>query len=425
MVKPLNKKKIAIIGLGYVGLPLAIEFAKYYSVFGYDINKDRVCQLLNGLDKTNEADIGLMESLLYSTLMLSSDEKVIADCNIFIITVPTPIDSFKVPDLSLLINATKVVATYLKPGNLVIYESTVFPGCTEERCVPVLELYSGLKFNIDFFVGYSPERVSPGDKQKSLCNTIKVTSGSCPEAALIVDDLYKSIIKVGTYLAPSIKVAEASKAIENAQRDINISFINEVALILDKMDIETNEVLSAARTKFNFLDFRPGLVGGHCISVDPYYLAYKATEVGYNPHVILSGRYVNDFMPKFVANKVVKLMSKKGLFSSTAKVLILGFTFKENCPDTRNTKVFDIIIELNSFGLHVDIYDPLADKEEVKASFALDLIDELDFASYNAIIIAVGHDIFKRINFEEISRKNVVLFDTKSLVDESYSDSRL
>ena len=359
-------KKIAIIGLGYVGLPLAVEFAKHFPVIGFDINKNRVNALKEGCDSTNEVDLNDLKKVLVTSaesswkkgLFFTDVIECIKAANIFIVTVPTPIDRYNSPDLSPLLKASEMIGSILKKKDIVIYESTVYPGCTEEECVPVLEETSGLQFNKDFFVGYSPERINPGDKVNTLTKIKKVTSGSTSEIADEIDNLYKTIIEAGTHKAPNLKVAEASKAIENAQRDVNISFMNELALIFDRVGIDTNDVLEAASTKWNFLKFKPGLVGGHCISVDPYYLAYKAVSLGYHPQVILSGRRVNDFMGQFVANKIVKLMIEKGHTIKASHILILGITFKENCPDIRNSKVIDIYHELKQFGLNVDIYDP-------------------------------------------------------------------
>ena len=364
---------IGIIGLGYVGLPLAIAFADHFNVVGFDINQLRVSNLNLGIDSTDEADLKLLQKATENKLQLSSNLKDLAACTVYIVTVPTPITQFKTPDLTYLISASKMIGGLLNTGDIVVYESTVYPGCTEEDCVPVLEQESGLKYNLDFFCGYSPERINPGDKINTLTKIKKVTSGSTDSIAADVDQLYKTIIEAGTHKASSIKVAEASKAIENAQRDLNISFVNELALIFDRMEIDTQEVLAAAGTKWNFLNFKPGLVGGHCISVDPYYLAHKAESLGYYPEVILSGRRVNDTMGLFVANKVVKLMNKKGIPVRKAKALILGITFKENCPDIRNSKVPDIYEELKSFGMEVDVYDPYAQKQEVKHEYNIEL----------------------------------------------------
>lgn len=420
----MDKYAIGIIGLGYVGLPLAIEFSKKYETIGFDINSKRVEELNNGIDVTHEGDLEDLKNQINQGLKIVSNIDVISKCNIFIITVPTPITNFKTPDLSYLESASRSVGKILKKGDIVIYESTVYPGCTEDDCVPILEKTSGLKFNIDFFCGYSPERVNPGDKINTLTKIKKVTSGSTPQIAKIVNDLYSSIIIAGTHLASSIKVAEASKAIENAQRDLNISFVNELALIFDKIGIDTDEVINAAATKWNFLKFKPGLVGGHCISVDPYYLAHKSESLGYYPEVILSGRRVNDNMTKFIASKVVKLMNQKGIPVRNSKALILGITFKENCPDIRNSKVPDILNELKGFGLDVDIYDPHASKSEVKQEFSIDLTDKL--SKYNAIILAVSHSEFENLNLKEIKDKNgAIIYDIKSFLDKNIVDGRL
>ena len=421
------KNKIAVIGLGYVGLPLATEFAKQYKVVGFDIDKSRIKELKEGKDKTGEIDLVAFSKVLKAKngLQLTANPKDIADSNIYIITVPTPINNNKQPDLSHLLSATEMVAKALKRGDMVIYESTVYPGCTEEDCVPVLEKISTLVYNKDFFCGYSPERISPGDKVNTLTKIKKVTSGSNPQAAKKVDDLYKSIIKAGTYLAPSIKVAEASKAIENAQRDLNISFVNELAFIFDKMNIDTHEVLEAAKTKWNFLPFSPGLVGGHCISVDPYYLAFKSEKLGYKPSVILSGRNVNDKMGKFVASKVLKLMRSKGIAIKGANILILGITFKENCPDIRNTKIVDVYNEFISFGANVDVFDAVANKEQVKKELQIDLIKDYTIKKYSAIILAVAHTDFKVIDFKKLQNSKTVIFDAKSFIPANFIDGRL
>ncbi len=428
----LSGKKIAIIGLGYVGLPLAIEFGKKYKVMGFDINQDRVNELNNGQDRTKEADLEGMSIAMKmhtdntnSGLYFSYNTEDLSSCNVFIVTVPTPIDQFKAPDLTPLIKASEMLGKKLKKEDIVIYESTVYPGCTEEDCVPILEKFSGLTFNKDFFCGYSPERINPGDKVNTLTKIKKVTSGSTPEIATVVDDLYASIITAGTHKAPSLKVAEASKAIENAQRDVNISFVNELALIFERMGIDTTDVIEAAGTKWNFLKYRPGLVGGHCIGVDPYYLAHKAESLGYHPQVILSGRRVNDMMGMFVANKVVKLLIKKGHKINQAKALILGITFKEDCPDIRNSKVIDIYKELVQFGMNVDVYDPHAGKHEVKEEYGIDLVDGLS-SKYDAIILAVSHKEFLTLDYKQLSNtENAVLFDTKSFLDRSIVDARL
>ena len=429
MTQKLPSEKIAIIGLGYVGLPLAIEFGKKYQVLGFDIHKERIDELSKGKDRTMEADmdtlLAVMNSKATAGLKFSSNAEDLKSSNIFIVTVPTPIDQFKTPDLTPLLSASEMIGKALKVGDLVIYESTVYPGCTEEDCVPVLEKFSGLKFNKDFFCGYSPERINPGDKVNTLTKIKKVTSGSTPEIAEVVDQLYSSIIEAGTHKAPNMKVAEASKAIENAQRDVNISFVNELALIFDRIGIDTTDVIEAAGTKWNFLKYQPGLVGGHCIGVDPYYLAHKAQSLGYHPQVILSGRRVNDNMGMFVANKVIKLMIKKGHKINCSRALILGMTFKENCPDIRNSRVIDIYNELNQFGLDVDVYDPHANKKEVAHEYKINLVDDI-IKQYDAIILAVSHDEFLKIDFKALRNgHDAIIFDTKSFLDRSLVDSRL
>ncbi|MCF8714900.1 nucleotide sugar dehydrogenase [Joostella atrarenae] len=417
--------KIAIIGLGYVGLPLAAEFAKKgFDVLGFDINSTRVNQLKNNEDVTDEVSsedlIKVSEKINYS-----SQESDLSSCNVYIVTVPTPIDKFKQPDLTPIISASKIVGKYLLQDDIVIYESTVYPGCTEEECVPVLEEVSGLRYNEGFYCGYSPERINPGDKERRVHNIVKVTSGSTPEIAQVIDDLYNVIIEVGTHKASSIKVAEASKIIENTQRDLNISLINELALIFDRIGIDTLEVLEAAGSKWNFLPFRPGLVGGHCIGVDPYYLTHKAESLGYYPEVILSGRRINDNMGVFIANNVVKLMVKHELRVKNAKVLILGVTFKENCPDVRNSRVVDVIDELISFGVKVDTYDPYADKDEVKKYYGVDLVNKLK-SKYEAIILAVGHNEFKMLDYKALkSNDNTVIYDVKSFLPKELVTDRL
>lgn len=430
----LPNAKIAVIGLGYVGLPLALEFSKKYDVLGFDIDSTRVEELKKGNDRTQEANledlkkviIGKNNSKLKIGLSFSSEKADLKNYNTFIVTVPTPIDQFKSPDLTPLLKASDMLGSVLKSGDLVIYESTVYPGCTEEDCVPILEKASGLVFNKDFFAGYSPERINPGDKINTLIKIKKVTSGSTPEIANRVDDLYRSIITAGTHKASSMKVAEASKAIENAQRDVNISFVNELALIFDRMGIDTNDVIEAAGTKWNFLKYQPGLVGGHCIGVDPYYLAHKAQALGYHPQVILSGRRVNDKMGAFVADKVVKLMIQKDHKIKGSKALIMGITFKENCPDVRNTRVVDIYHELKSFGLDVDIYDPWADAEEVKKEYKVDILTRLDDKIvYDAVIVAVSHNEFLKFDYQRIKRNNGVIFDTKACLDRALVDGRL
>jgi len=421
-----KEKQIAIIGLGYVGLPLAIEFAKKYSVVGFDINEHRVLELNNVHDHTQEANLDELKRVIDTCdIRFSAHLPDISHCNIFIVTVPTPIDHLKRPDLEPLLTASKMLGIVLKKGDTVIYESTVYPGCTEEDCVPVLEKISGLKYNIDFFCGYSPERINPGDKVNTLTKIKKVTSGSNPEIAVEIDNLYSSIITAGTHLAPSIKVAEASKAIENAQRDVNISFVNELALIFDKMEIDTADVLAAAATKWNFLNYKPGLVGGHCIGVDPYYLAHKSESLGYKPEVILSGRRVNDNMGMFVANKVIKMMVARDKTIKNAKVLILGFAFKENCPDTRNTRVVDIYKELKSFSIDVDVYDPWAEAKLVQDEYNISLLKNEPSENYDAIILAVAHTQFLSLNYAAFKEAGSIIFDTKSFIDRNLSDARL
>lgn len=419
----LLEKKIAIIGLGYVGLPLAVEFGKKYRVLGFDINTARVEELKHGKDRTRESNEEEIRSA--TRLSFSSDVADLQHCDVFIVTVPTPIDQFKAPNLKPLLKASEMIGAVLKKGDIVIYESTVYPGCTEEECVPVLEKHSGLVFNTDFFCGYSPERINPGDKVNTLVKITKVTSGSTPEIATVVNELYKSIILAGTHLAPSIKVAEASKAIENAQRDVNISFVNELALIFDKMGIDTTDVIEAAGTKWNFLKYKPGLVGGHCIGVDPYYLAHKAEALGYHPQVILSGRRVNDNMGMFVANKVIKLMIRKGKAIRGADVLLLGVTFKEDCPDIRNSKVIDIYKELQQFGLSVDVYDPHANQHEVAEEYGINLC-ATPKGKYEAIILAVSHKEFLTLDFMQLKKsEDSVIFDIKSCLDREMVDARL
>lgn len=424
--------KIAVIGLGYVGLPLALEFAYHYPVLGFDINQERVDELNGGNDRTLEANLDQLKEVLVkgqqndNGLKCSANKEDLKNYNVFIVTVPTPIDRFNAPDLGPVLKASEMLGSIIKKGDIVIYESTVYPGCTEEECVPVLEKLSGLKYNEDFYVGYSPERIVPGDKVNTLTTIMKVTSGSTPEIAEEIDQMYKKIIKAGTHKAANIKVAEASKAIENAQRDVNISFVNELALIFDRVGIDTQDVLEAAGTKFNFLKYKPGLVGGHCISVDPYYLAHKATQLGYHPDVILSGRRVNDSMAEFVASKVVKLMISKNIAVKHADVLILGVTFKENCPDVRNTKVVDVLKELKEYGTNVDIMDPWADKAEVKHEYGLDISNELIAGKkYDAIILAVSHNEFATLDFSAIKKDSAVVYDIKAFLDRSLVDGRL
>jgi UDP-N-acetyl-D-galactosamine dehydrogenase len=415
-------QKIAVIGLGYVGLPLAVEFGKKIDVIGFDIDLQRIEELKKGLDRTRE--IETHEFKESTKLIFTANLEALREASIFIITVPTPVDEFKTPDLKPLQSASKTVGTVLKKGDIVIYESTVYPGCTEEICVPVLEKVSGLKFNKDFFCGYSPERINPGDKLHRVTTIKKVTSGSTPEIAEKVDQLYKLIVTAGTHKASSIKVAEAAKVIENSQRDVNIAFVNELALIFDRIGIDTHEVLEAAGTKWNFLPFKPGLVGGHCIGVDPYYLTYKAESLGYHPEVILAGRRINDNMGVFIANNVIKLMAKNNLPINNADILVLGVTFKENCPDVRNSRVVDVIHELQSFGATVDIYDPHADSTEVKHEYKLDLIENLN-SKYHAIVLAVSHAEFLKLDFKTLSHDNAVLYDVKGVLDKSKVTARL
>jgi UDP-N-acetyl-D-galactosamine dehydrogenase len=419
----IKNTSIAIIGQGYVGLPLAIEFGKKHQTIGFDINIDRIEDLKNGIDHTNEATPEQLRSA--QELTFSSDINDIKASTIYIVTVPTPIDEFKTPDLKPLRAASQMLGEILKKGDIVIYESTVYPGCTEEVCVPILEESSNLKFNTDFYCGYSPERIVPGDKINTLTTIQKVTSGSTPEIATFVDDLYSSIITAGTFKAASMKVAEASKAIENAQRDVNISFVNELALIFDRVGIDTQDVLDAAGTKWNFLKYKPGLVGGHCISVDPYYLAYKAENLGYHPEVILSGRRVNDNMSTFVANKMIKMLIKAGKQIMGSKILILGVTFKENCPDIRNSKVADVYHELKEFGLEVDAYDYEADPKEVKQEYGIHILDEIK-DKYDGILLAVSHKKFSMIDIESIKldAKSIV-YDLKGFLPRNQVDSRL
>jgi len=419
----LDKVKIAVIGQGYVGLPLAIEFGKKYPTIGFDINIGRIDKIKKGVDHTNEAT---PEQLTSATeLTFSANINDIKECNIYIVTVPTPIDEFKTPNLNPLRGASKMLGEILKKGDTVIYESTVYPGCTQEVCVPLLEKSSGLFFNSDFYCGYSPERIVPGDKVNTLTTIMKVTSGSTPEIANFVDDLYASIITAGTFKAASMKVAEASKAIENAQRDVNISFVNELALIFDRVGVDTQDVLDAAGTKWNFLKYKPGLVGGHCISVDPYYLAYKAENLGYHPEVILSGRRVNDNMSTFVVNKMIKMLIRAGKQIMGSKILILGVTFKENCPDVRNSKVFDVFNELKEFGLEVDAYDYEADQAEVKDEYGINLIDEIK-EKYDGILLAVAHNKFSEIDILSLKKDpESVVFDLKGFLPRSLVNARL
>jgi UDP-N-acetyl-D-galactosamine dehydrogenase len=434
MLTPIQDSKIAIIGLGYVGLPLAVEFAKKFAVIGFDIDQTRVAELTSGIDKTLEVENDLLQSVVNTLapksgefgLFPTFDPSQLADCNIFIVTVPTPTDKYNRPVLTPMLRASENIGKYLKKGDVVIYESTVYPGVTEEECVPVLEKVSGLKFNKDFFAGYSPERINPGDKEHTVAKILKVTSGSTPEVADYVDQLYRQVITAGTHKASSIKVAEAAKVIENSQRDINIAFVNELSKIFNLLGIDTHEVLEAAGTKWNFLKFKPGLVGGHCIGVDPFYLAQKAQEVGYHPEIILAGRRLNDSMGKYVATEVIKLMMRKDLKVIDSKVLILGFTFKEDCPDVRNTRVIDIYDELRSFDMAVDVYDPWANPAEVKHEYGIDILSggtAPDLENYSAVILAVSHKEFKSIQIQKSSKQ--VVFDVKGFLEKSKVDARL
>lgn len=417
---------LAVIGLGYVGLPLAVEFGKKFKVIGFDIDRERVLELQSGIDKTKEVeDVDLKSSV---NLIYSSNCSDLASANTYILTVPTPIDKYKRPDLSFLLDATKLVGKYLKKGDVVIYESTVFPGATEEECVPILEKVSGLVFNEDFFVGYSPERINPGDKLNRLVNIKKVTSGSNEKTSDFVDSLYKEIILAGTYKAPSIKVAEAAKVIENTQRDVNIALINELALIFNKLDIDTQAVLDAASTKWNFLSFKPGLVGGHCISVDPYYLTYKAQSIGYHPEIILAGRRLNDSMGGYVASQLVKAMTKSKIQIQGSNILVMGMTFKENCPDLRNTRVLDIVEGLHEYGCNIDIFDPWVENKLDLFEYNFSLIDSIEYDYYDAIILAVPHDVFIDLGVSEIrkmGKKNHILYDVKHLFLKEEVDIRL
>ena len=420
------KNKIALIGLGYVGLPLAVQFGKIIETIGFDVDESRIEELRLGKDRTLEVEAGDLEQATKLSYTANPDE--ISDCNIYIVTVPTPIDKHKRPDLIPLINSSKTIGVLLSENDIVIYESTVYPGATEEVCIPILERESGLKFNQDFYCGYSPERINPGDKEHRVTNIKKVTSGSTPEIADKIDELYKSIITAGTYKATSIKVAEAAKVIENTQRDINIALMNELALIFSRLDIDTEEVLKAAGSKWNFLPFRPGLVGGHCIGVDPYYLTHKAIEVGYHPEIILAGRRLNDSMASYVAEQVTKLMNNKRIHVVDANVLIMGFTFKENCPDIRNTRVVDLITELENVNCNVDVYDPWIDEVETKRQYNIVPIDAPASGKYDAVIVAVAHDKFKEMGIAELktfTKPNHVIYDIKYILPKNDVDGRL
>ncbi len=418
--------RVAVIGLGYVGLPLAVEFGRRFDTIGFDVKKGRIADLEKHIDRTLETTAEELEAA--KRLSYTADPEALRDCDIYIITVPTPIDEGKQPDLSPLAAASATVGRVLNKGAIVVYESTVYPGCTEEVCVPILERESGLEFNADFFCGYSPERINPGDKEHRLTTILKVTSGSDEQTAGAVDALYRSIIKAGTHLAPSIKVAEAAKVIENSQRDINIAFVNELAIIFDRLGIDTLDVLEAAGTKWNFLPFRPGLVGGHCIGVDPYYLAHKSQAEGYNPEIILAGRRLNDNMGRYAASRVIKLLIKNGHRVLNSRVLVLGITFKENCPDIRNSRVIDVVDELADFGVRVDVFDPWADHDEVEAEYDIALIDRPtpeQKADYDAVVLAVGHDRFRELDLTKFSKEGAVIFDMKAFFDRDAVDERL
>jgi len=427
-----NKQKIAVIGLGYVGLPLARLFATKYSVVGFDINQKRIDELNSGKDSTLEVNDHVLQAVLVKEptdeigLFCSSNLNDIQQSNIYIITVPTPVDKNNRPDLTPLYKSSETVGKVLKKGDIVIYESTVYPGVTEEECIPVLERISGLKFNVDFYAGYSPERINPGDKQHTVEKILKVTSGSNPEIGQVVDSLYKSVITAGTHLAPSIKVAEAAKVIENSQRDINIAFVNELAKIFNKLSIDTSAVLEAAGTKWNFLPFKPGLVGGHCIGVDPYYLAQKAQENGYHPEIILAGRRLNDGMGEYIAHEVIKLMVKKDITVKNSNILVLGVTFKENCPDVRNTKVVDVLTTLKDYDVNITIYDPWADPKEVKHEYGWDSIKDLaNVDSFDALILAVAHSEFEELDLDSLCKENRVVYDVKGVLRSIKVDGRL
>jgi len=431
LIKSMKKDKIAIIGLGYVGLPLARLFATKYSVVGFDINPKRISELMSGNDTTLEVDNETLQSVLIGEdsdeigLFCTNQLDKIKDCNYYIITVPTPVDKNNRPVLTPLIKASETVSAVLKKGDIVVYESTVYPGATEEDCVPVLEKVSGLKFNKDFYAGYSPERINPGDKEHTVEKILKVTSGSIPEVGEKVNDLYKSVITAGTHLAPTIKVAEASKVIENSQRDINIAFVNELAKIFNLLDINTHDVLEAAGTKWNFLPFKPGLVGGHCIGVDPYYLAQKAQESGYHPEIILAGRRLNDGMGDYVASEIVKCMIKKNISVNGSKVLILGITFKENCPDVRNTKAVDLINALKDYGTNITIHDPWADEEEVNSEYGLKSSKSLPNEKFDAIVLTVSHNKFNELDFLSLKNENAIIYDVKNFLADNVIDGRL
>lgn len=422
----LEQLNIAIVGLGYVGLPLAVEFGKQKPTLGFDIHQQRIAELLIGHDHTLETSAEELKQAV--NLSYTHDSAALKKSNFFIVTVPTPIDDFKQPDLTPLIKSSETIGEVLKKGDIVVYESTVYPGATEEVCIPVLEKISGLTFNQDFFVGYSPERINPGDKQRRVTNILKITSGSTPEVADYIDQVYQLIIEAGTYKAPSIKVAEAAKVIENTQRDVNIALINELALIFNKLDIDTEEVLKAAGTKWNFLPFRPGLVGGHCIGVDPYYLTHKAQSIGLHPEIILAARRLNDRMGEYVATQLIKEMVKQRIQVVGSKILIMGLSFKENCPDIRNTKIVDMVKALKEYDLDLDVYDPWVDPQEVEHEYGLAPVENLQADNYDAIVIAVAHDQFKRMTidqFKQLGKEKHVLYDLKYVLDKAHSDIRL
>lgn len=432
MPETIRDARIAVIGLGYVGLPLAVEFAKKYVVVGFDINEARIAELTRGHDRTLEVSDEALQAVLTEAdspepgLRFSAERAGITHCNYFIITVPTPVDKYNRPVLTPLYKASETVGAVLKKGDIVVYESTVYPGVTEEECVPVLERTSGLKFNTDFFAGYSPERINPGDKEHTVAKILKITSGSTPEAAEKVDALYRSVITAGTHKAPSLRVAEAAKVIENAQRDINIAFVNELAKIFNRLDIDTDDVLQAAGTKWNFLKFKPGLVGGHCIGVDPFYLAQKAQEVGYHPEIILAGRRLNDGMGEYVAHEVVRLMIKKDIPVKNAKILVLGITFKENCPDVRNTKAVDILATLKTYGTALTVFDPWASPEEVKHEYGWESVQQLDATTrYDAVVLAVSHHEFMALDLKKLTKENAVIYDVKGILPRELVDARL
>ena len=425
-MRKIDDIKMAIVGLGYVGLPLAVEFSKIFPVVGFDINQNRVESLKNGLDSTREVDFEELKAS--SGLELSSDEESIGGANVYIVTVPTPLDEYKSPNLRPLREASRVIGTHLSPGDVVIYESTVFPGCTEDECVPILEKISGLVLNQGFFVGYSPERINPGDRSRHLRDIRKITSGSTPEAALFVDELYRCIIEAGTHRASSIKIAEAAKVIENTQRDLNIALVNELAMIFNQLGIDTNEVLTAAATKWNFLPFQPGLVGGHCIGVDPYYLTHKAQSIGFNPKVILAGRRTNDGMAKYISSRLIREMARRNVNVHNARILVLGLTFKENCPDIRNTKVVDIVKDLEDYSCLVDVHDPLADSIETNREYGIQLVELSGNEPYDAIIIAVAHDqyvSFAEADLSILLKPEGIIYDLKNVVPAAFSDIRL